>query len=197
MKRFLVLLLLTINFIAQSQQERAVLRSEVSCQEMKDNYTKAFQGGMYVDPHNSSKNCKFVGDIFDDHSSLVVMKYLSSGCSVDENDAQLKDRCNVTPLMLAARHGNFEDCKKLVDLGADVKLITKSYLSTALTLVLSSHLFFPEGSFDEVEALRKVDLFIKHGADIHHTNITNKTALEKAQEQKLFIIAAYLKSLGA
>lgn len=113
----------------------------------------------------------------------IIMQYIAINESLD--------KYKTTPLMVAARQGHLELCKKLINQGANVNAQT-SYGATALKMAIEdAHYTKSKNHFDVCK------LLLKHGANIDLQDTVGGTALSTALRYGQIEISKLLIEAGA
>lgn len=90
-----------------------------------------------------------------------------------------------TTLMEASRSGNYEMCRRLIKLGANINAADHNH-STALHFLC----------FKDNDSVDILELLLKNGADVHHTSNDQKNVLHFAAETGSLRILKRLLELG-
>jgi ankyrin repeat protein len=106
---------------------------------------------------------------------------LARGASIEERDPFMQ---NYTPLMVAAREGNLEIAKWLVENGANVNARARDGHTA---LMMAAYNRYPD----------IVKLLIQNGADVHAVSNQGHTALSEIRQNEFKIIEEDLLNAGA
>jgi len=141
----------------------------------------------------------FAGDIFHDHSTPNIMKYIESECSddADAQDFNVVDRAGISTLMIAARHANAQDFKKILTNQFLKNINTQSpdYKSTPLHFAVSFNTTsLPARS--EKESIKVILMLLSVGAKTNIKNINGETVLMVAKRNNLQEVVTCLNSVG-
>jgi uncharacterized protein len=101
-----------------------------------------------------------------------------------------------TPFLRAAKTGDAEVMRLLLDKGADAKAVTKDH-TTAMILAAGLSWVMGITSVDEKNALEAIKLCIEQGVDVNAANDKGETALDGAATSGRDQVVAYLVEKGA
>ncbi|MDX1959089.1 MAG: ankyrin repeat domain-containing protein [Leptospiraceae bacterium] len=122
-----------------------------------------------------------IADLAFSSNLYAIQRELNSGANINERDTFQK---KFTALMVAAREGDLELAKYLVQKGADVNAVTRDG-HTALMYACYNR--FPE----------IVKLLVENGADVNQKSSQGHTAISEASLEHSKEIISYLKLKGA